>query len=146
MSSMCTSCGAKTHSKQHCWADMGEEKDEWVSSDVWKKTTGQVDVAKKCEAAVANWFSTKSKNDMSSKMLTQTWSDQSISSSSSSCSTTSVSSLFKLSSPIIYCKLCDGEFEFTTKMQIDYKKRGWQFPKICKACSEKRFQENSWNY
>jgi hypothetical protein len=39
------------------------------------------------------------------------------------------------------CKDCGAEFELSPGEQSWYAKKGWEFPKRCKACREKARQE-----
>lgn len=43
----------------------------------------------------------------------------------------------------IVCKRCSAPFVFGEKAKERYAERGWKMPKICKACSQARFEEKA---
>jgi hypothetical protein len=147
----CTSCGSSTHSVLQCWAEMIDEAPvvkipvaAWkqgpppsfgivklvetevkpLETEVTKDITKDVakDVAKKCEAAVENWLKTKKEEDDGWTLASRPKPKR--------CT----------NNRMIICQACTMPFEYTEQMKQKYESLGWVIPKVCKACSQQRFE------
>ena len=144
----CASCGSSKHSV--CWADMDEVEapadfapvfvkkiEKKVKEPVWKQgpppslgvgpkpvelVVEPVDVAKKCEAALEDWLKSKKSEDDGWTLASKPKRCQARTSS------------------MIVCQACTMPFEYTQQMKEKYEKLGWVKPKVCKACSQQRFE------
>jgi hypothetical protein len=104
-------------------ADSGS-KCETISTDddftvVSKKKKQTV---KKCETAVLQWAKTKGQAQVVSKPVTKCDSDEEI-----------------------VCNRCGLPFVFNKGMKQRYAEKGWKTPKICKVCSQMRFEDRASN-
>lgn len=75
------------------------------------------DMTKKCENAVFQWANNKGLVPKSEKSCDE-----------------------------IICNRCSSPFVFPSKMKERYVEKGWVAPKICKMCSQIRFEERSKNF
>jgi hypothetical protein len=152
----CITCGSAKHNSDSCWSNMeddevnfqtktktetktetkSETKTETETKSVFSYAniasknvklevevqvevvfvcdSDKTEIAKKCENAVYEWAKCKNENIVSKKVCDD---------------------------EEIICKKCGIPFVFTKKTKDNYLYKGWNMPKICKICSQARYEE-----
>jgi len=100
-----------------CIDKVDESDDDSDFIVVTRKRCEKKDMVKKCEGAVLQWAKTKGQ----------------------------VSKTKCNEDDEIICNRCSSPFVFNAKTKEKYTEKGWKAPKICKMCSQVRFEERKKN-
>jgi len=117
----CISCKSATHNVEKCWAELDGNVTVGTIAKVFTEDVS--DLAKKCQDAVTNWINSKKAEDDDAWIIVSKKTKQTS------------------SNTVIMCVTCGLPFEYTQQMKKKYEERNWLAPKVCKICSQARYEE-----
>lgn len=130
----CNSCGSVTHKTATCWAD-----DDWLEPIVPVKTV--------CAAATTTRkvWSGETFAKVTCANLPKPVETKSVKpvETDDDGGFTVVVTKKKVRGGDIKCKTCGEFFVFDDKTRAKYAERGWCAPKVCKICSQKRYENGA---